>query len=146
MKKIINGKAYDTDTARELGVWHNTWDTRDWNYTCETLYIKRTGEHFLHGEGGPMTRYARSDGDNRWRGGEDIIPLTYDSARKWAEEHLTADEYAAAFGVPDESAEDVVLSVHIPATLAANIRAAASKAGLSLSAYVTGILTGAEAK
>lgn len=136
MKKIINGKLYDTDTAKELGAWHNTSDYRDFHYVHETLYRKRTGEFFLHGEGGPMTQYAESAGQNSWTSGEKIIPLTIASAREWAEEHLTADEYAEIFGMPDEDGGKVTLCVQIPADLDARLREQAAARGTTLTALV----------
>lgn len=138
MKKIINGKVYDTDKARELGYDGGGDGFSRWT---ETLFQKRTGEFFLHGEGGPMTKYAVSTGQNQWSGGAKIIPLTPSSARKWAEEHLEADDYEAIFGIPDEdSAERVTLCIQVPPDLDARLRAAASERGISLSAHINNIL------
>lgn len=103
MKKIINGKKYDTETATYLGRYQspgNGWS--DFSYYEETLYRKKTGEFFLHGEGGPMTRYARSESGNTRTGGETIIPLTIDEAKAWAEEKLEADKYEEIFGEVEE--------------------------------------------
>lgn len=47
MKKIINGKKYDTETAKEICHYQNTWDTGNFNYDAYTLYLKRTGEFFF---------------------------------------------------------------------------------------------------
>lgn len=140
MKKIIDGKLYDTYTAKSCGSWANTYDTRDFHRVSETLYRKKTGEFFLHGEGGPMTQYARAIEQNSWTGGERIYPLNYAEAQKWAEEHLDADEYAAVFGMPDENAEDVQLNVYVPAQLMAALRARASEAGTSVTATVEAAL------
>lgn len=140
MKKIINGKVYDTDTARDMG--GDSYSNRgDFSYWSETLYQKRTGEFFLYGEGGPMSRYAETVGQNEWSGGEKIIPLSLAKAREWAEEHLTADEYEAAFGLPDEDAEDVALYVKVPAVLMAKLRARAAEAEKSVTEIVNGILS-----
>lgn len=136
MKKIINGKLYDTDKARELGSWASTWDVRDFHHVIETLYVKRTGEYFLHGVGGPASKYARSVGQNSWSGDEKIIPLTVKAAKEWAEEHLSADEYEAIWGLPDEDAEDVALNISIPARLMAQIRQAAAEQSKSITEYV----------
>ena len=65
MKKIINGKKYDTDTAQELASWDNGGGWRDFHHCEETLYRKKTGEFFLFGEGGPMTKYAVSTGQTQ---------------------------------------------------------------------------------
>ena len=104
MRKVIRGKLYDTGTAREVGEWSDGYPS-DFRYVSETLYCKRTGEYFVHGEGGAMSRYAESCGQNQWQGGEAITPLTYDAAREWAEGHLDADEYEAEFGIPDEGVD-----------------------------------------
>ena len=139
MKKIINGKVYDTDTARDMG-GDSFGNYGDFSHWSETLYQKRTGEFFLHGEGGPMSRYAETIGQNQWSGGEKIIPLSPAKAREWAEEHLSADEYEAAFGLPDEDAEDVVLYVKIPASMMAKLKAQAAERGASVTEIVNEML------
>ena len=144
MKKIIAGKLYDTETAHECGSYSNTSDYRDWHHEVETLYRKRTGEYFLHGAGGPMSRYAKSCGDNHWSGGEAIIPLSLTKAREWAEEHLDADDYEAIFGLPDEDDGDrQTLVVQLPAALVARIRQGAASDGESLTAHVEKLLRAA---
>lgn len=142
MKKIIANKLYNTDTAREIGCWSNMADSRNFSWYCETLYQKRTGEYFLHGEGGPMTQYAVTIGQNSWSGGEKIMPLTYETARQWAEEHMDADDYAEAFGMPDEDGGVETLHVQLPSDLMAAIRKQAAERGMSLRAYVEQVLRG----
>lgn len=102
MKKIINGKKYDTDTAKELASDGNGLGYRDFRNVHEALYIKRTGEYFLYGCGGAMSKYAHAIDDNSWSGGEKIVPLTEAEAREWAETHIDADEYEAIFGEVEE--------------------------------------------
>ena len=48
MKKIINGKMYNTDTAKELAGWSSPGGRGDFSHYEETLYQKRTGEFLLH--------------------------------------------------------------------------------------------------
>lgn len=111
MKKIINGRIYDTNTAKELGRDDQTYGNfSDWE---ETLYRKSTGEYFLHGEGGPQTKYAQQVGENSWTGGEKIIPLSIESAQKWAEEHLEADDYERIFGIIEENEDGKKTTVSI---------------------------------
>lgn len=111
MKKIINGRIYDTNTAKELGRDDQTYGNfSDWE---ETLYRKSTGEYFLHGEGGPQTKYAQQVGENSWTGGEKIIPLSIESAQKWAEEHLDADDYERIFGIIEENEDGKKTTVSI---------------------------------
>lgn len=106
MKKIIDGKVYDTDTARFIGKWSNGCYGGDYNYVYEELYCKRTGEYFLYGEGGAGTVYSEMVGSNSWSSGEDIELLTYNEAREWAEEHLTADDYLDEFeAIPEDDSK-----------------------------------------
>lgn len=132
MKKIINGKRYDTNTAKELGYYEYS-NRRDFHHWEETLYRKNTGEYFLHGVGGAMSRYAESCGQNEWCGGEKIIPLTLEAAQKWAEEYLDADEYEKIFTVSDEK-HTATFSLS-ESTIEA-IKKGASAAGISLSDYI----------
>ena len=101
MKKIINGKKYDTETAKKVGYWTNNYSCSDFQCCEETLYRKKTGEYFLYGSGGPMSKYSQSYG-NMTGGGEKIIPMTEADARKWAEKHLDGDEYEEIFGEVEE--------------------------------------------
>ena len=102
MKKIINGKKYDTKTAECVAEWHNRHFPSDFDYCSEDLYRKKTGEFFLHGEGGARSKYAQRYGQNSWGGGEDITPLTEAEAREWVEEHCDGDDYEKIFGeVPE---------------------------------------------
>ena len=142
MKKIISGKVYDTDKARELGSDSYS-NPRDFHHWSETLYVKRTGEYFLHGEGGPASRYAERVEQNMWSGGEQLIPLTYDKAREWAEEHLSGDEYEEIFGEVSEDAEDVQLSFRVSAATDAKLRRIAGEQGISITAALERIIENA---
>lgn len=57
MKKIINGRKYDTDTACCVGTIYKGRNKRDYCYYEESLFQKKTGEFFLYGEGGPSSKY-----------------------------------------------------------------------------------------
>ena len=102
MKKIINGRMYNTDTAKRLCSADNGGSCRDFSHWEEELYQKKTGEFFLYGEGGPASKYSRSCGQNEWCGGCDITPMTEQQAREWMERNATADEYIEVFGEPEE--------------------------------------------
>ena len=132
MKKIINGKLYDTTTAREVAGCYHGEGPRDFHHYSEKLYRKRTGEYFLAGEGGPMTHYAVSAGQNSWSGGEKIIPLTYSEATEWAEREMDADDYQAEFGQVSDG-ELAHLHISLPADVADRIRKAAAAEGISVS-------------
>ena len=132
MKKIINGKRYDTDAAKLIGGWEENLPT-DLFYTGEDLYRKRTGEFFLHCFGGAKTRFARRIDGDRWTGGEEIIPLSEESAKEWAEENLDADEYESAFDVLEGR---VIRSVSLTERAAEKAESAAKENGLNFSAYI----------
>ena len=101
MKKIINGKKYNTETAEFIGDYSYS-NPSDFHYFSEELYRKKTGEFFLYGEGGPASKYAEAVGVRACAGGEKIIPLTIDEAKEWAEKNLDADKYEELFGEVEE--------------------------------------------
>lgn len=135
MKRVINNKLYDTNTAKKLGVYEPNPYGSDLNWFSETLYQKRTGEFFLHGDGNAASKYSKSCGQNSWCGDERIIPLNYDEAQKWAEEHLDGDKYISIFGEPEEG-DKTQMSLWISEKTAAKIRQGAAAAGSSISEYV----------
>ena len=101
MKKIINSKLYDTETAKEIGSTYNGLNCGDSSYCEEKLYLKKTGEFFLYGEGGPMTKYGRAVGDG-YAWGESIVPIDIADAKKWVQENLDVETYVNLFGVVEE--------------------------------------------
>lgn len=113
MKKVINGRLYNTDTAKELATY-DYGSPADFSHFTETLYRKRNGEYFIYGEGGPASRYAqRAYGDDAFIGGEKIVPMKLEAARKWGERALDGDEYEKIFGRPDEDGEMQNLHVQV---------------------------------
>lgn len=101
MKKIINGRKYDTETATLIAKWDNG-IYGDFTSVSEELYEKRNGEWFLYGSGGAKTKYAVATGSNSWGGGEGITPLTEDEAKEWAEKHLSVEQYEEIWGPVEE--------------------------------------------
>jgi hypothetical protein len=120
MKKIINGKRYNTKTAKELAHIGNRNDYNDFNFWRETLYVKKTGEYFLLKEGGANSKYGVWNG-NSGGYGEFIEPILFDNAKKWAEQ-LDGDEYETIFG--DVIQEDVEMNQLISLLLPKNIHSA----------------------
>ena len=102
MKKIINGRLYNTETAQIITDYSNGLCCNDFRWIEETLYRKRNGEFFLHGEGGPMTKYAKQIDTNSWCSGEAISPLSDAEAREWMEQCADADTYIRCFGDVEE--------------------------------------------
>ena len=100
-KKIIRGKLYNTETAEYLGSYMYGAPS-DFRYTEEYLYRKKTGEYFLAGSGGPLSKYRKDCRPNGWGWGSEIIPMSLEAAKDWVEEYLDAEEYIDIFGEPEE--------------------------------------------
>ena len=88
MRKVIEGKRYDTETATKVADDSYS-NYGDLGYWCEELYHTNKGNWFLAGEGGAMSPYARSVGQNETGGGSAIIPFTRDEALAWLETHAS---------------------------------------------------------
>ena len=136
MKKIISGRLYNTETAQEVGSWSNNLSYRDFNHCEETLYRKRTGEFFLYGVGGPNSPYAERVDNHSWIGGRAIRPLTFEKAREWAEEKLSAGEYEAIFGEVSEDETDCLISAIIKASNRERLRRAVAQSGKTIGAIL----------
>ena len=101
MREIINGKMYNTETAKMLDSYTYS-NPGDFNYLYEALYQKQNGEFFLHGEGGAKSIYSVRYGTNEWGGGERLIPYTMEDAKLWMAAHGNVDTYCEVFGEPEE--------------------------------------------
>lgn len=108
MRAIINGVRYDTEKAVLVGEADNLGrgadSVTDASYWEAGLYkTPRSGRFFIAGRGGPMSRFARSSGQNTWTGGSRIIPLDVEDALEWAEENLGAEAIEKHFEIEDAS-------------------------------------------
>ena len=139
MKKIINGKVYDTETAHSICTWDNG-VYEGFDSIEETLYRKRTGEFFIFGEGGARTKYATVSDNNHWSGGSEIVPLTWEAAREWAEAHMDADGYEAIFGPVAEDDSRTVVTISLSVGSLETAKRSAAQAGMSLSAYIESLI------
>lgn len=102
MKRIINGKMYNTETAKYIACFDNGLHHNDFSYYYEELYRKKTGEFFLYGEGGAASPYCEYLPGNTRAYGENIIPLNLYEAKEWAENHLSVERYIEVFGEVEE--------------------------------------------
>lgn len=92
MKKIIDGKRYNTQTAKQVAGWSNDLGYSDFDHIEEALYHTKNGNWFLYGRGGPKTKYFRFAPGGNKSSGEDIIPLYPNEALMWLEKHEFTDE------------------------------------------------------
>lgn len=97
MKKIVNGKTYNTYTAEPVVTWTNGFSYSDLRNVIEVLMKTPKGAYFAFGKGGPMTKYAHNTTD-RFSGGADIIPLTEEEALGWLVERELHDVAEDEFG------------------------------------------------
>lgn len=101
MRRIIDGKMYNTATATLVGEYRYS-TSNDWFYECEELYLKKNGEWFMLGEGGSKSKYREQCGSSNWCGGEVIKPFTKEEAKKWLEDNKCTAAYIKYFGEPEE--------------------------------------------
>lgn len=85
MKRTVDGKTYNTETANFIASWSNDLGWSDFRHVEEDLYVTGRGNFFLCGKGGPSSHYARSCGSNTWSEGSGIITLTREEALEWCE-------------------------------------------------------------
>ena len=130
MNKVINGKRYDTEKAELVGNWTNGHRYGEFQYECEELYRKKTGEFFLYGSGGPMSSYAVPSGNNNWTGSSEITPLTIDEAKKWVEKNLDADDYEKYFELEEEG--NITFSLLLPENLYKKLKEESEKSSKSM--------------
>lgn len=135
MKKIIDGKLYDTETALKIACYYS--DDSPAAPTClqETLYRKKTGEFFLHGKGGSESKYAKLKGGKQWCGAEAIIPLTYEAAQSWAEKNLDTIQYEEIFGPIAESNAKKTVTLYLQENILEQAKRVAQQKNMQISAF-----------
>lgn len=142
MRRWIKRKLYDTGTAQKMGSFEGG-QKGSFKYYEETLYRKSSGEYFLYGKGGAMTRYAKADpyGEG-FTGGEDITPLTVTTALDWVEEHLPPEEFEKIMAMEEEKKKDPSRSVTFELTIEERdrLQQAAEKSGMTQGEYIRKIV------
>jgi hypothetical protein len=102
MRRVIDGKVFDTKTATAVAEWESPHGVGDFERCEETLYKTSKGNFFIAGSGGPMTRWsepARGGGLGAGRGIEPVSPAT---ALAWCEmKDVDADVIEAHFEVEE---------------------------------------------
>ncbi len=102
MKKVINGKIYNTETATCIADWDNGRYGRDFGRCEESLFVTKKGVYFIYGDGGAATRWSVPVGNNGSAGGDGIEVLSKAEALEWCETHgVNADTIAEYFEVQE---------------------------------------------
>ena len=102
MRKLIEGKLYDTETATMIAETQNRLGNSDFRNLDETIYNTKNGKYSLYSHGGAMTKYATSYGGSTG-GGLDIIPLTEKEVKEHLENWGKTAKNIELFGKPEEA-------------------------------------------
>lgn len=97
MKRIINGKTYNTETAQHIcDLPSPTCDESNFNYNNTSLYRAKKGTYFIAGEGGYMSQWSRRE-ENSWVNGSGIRVITKKEAQELAEDsNIDPDDFVKA--------------------------------------------------
>lgn len=101
MKKIINGKKYDTGTASLICGHDNGRICSDFYFYKECLYKKKTGEFFIHEEGNAASCVAEMQ-NGFSVGGRRINPISEAEAMDFVEKYGTVEDYERLWGEVEE--------------------------------------------
>lgn len=126
MERIIKGKRYNTATAKKCSGAVDYGSVNELDYYSLALYRKRSGEFFFHRDvfRGPMR--------------DDLIPISVDEARQWAEEHLSSKEYESIFGAVQDDGSRTTVTLSTAAVERA--RRAAAAQGVTIGAYIESLI------
>lgn len=97
MKRIIDGKTYNTDTASRICDTSNDYYQSDFNVENSDLYVTKRGSYFIAGSGGARSRFAQCVPDG-YCGGDGIIPISREDALAECEMHGSTDDIEKFFG------------------------------------------------
>lgn len=98
MKRIINGKRYDTETSILIGVSVSPLPQSSHSWWTAALHkTPRSGDYFLVGQGGPMTVWHRNAGGDGKLTGWGILPMNEAAAERWASHELTKRAFKVWF-------------------------------------------------
>ena len=98
MKRVIDGKLYNTETAEEIASFCSG-QCGDFNFYEAIMYRTKKGALFLYESGGPFSKMGESNGKESY-GTSALTVLNTDQALSWANENskeLAASESEAIF-------------------------------------------------
>jgi hypothetical protein len=131
MKRIIRNKVYDTDTATLIKQADHPNITSGEGSCKQSLFRKKTGDYFLFVSGARTDTFHNLVLENNVHDRErHIYPLTYEQARSWAEDEMTADEWLAIFE-PVEDDSLTALNLTLSASSVSKFKLAAQQQQIS---------------
>lgn len=131
MKRIIKNKVYDTATAQLIKQADHPNITNGEGSCKQSLYRKKTGDYFLFVDGARTDVFHNIGLENNAHDRErHIYHLTYEQARSWAEEEMTADEWLENFE-PVEDNSLCALSLTLSASAVSKFRLTAQRQQIS---------------
>ena len=89
MRRVINGKVYDTQTADTVVNLDNDLSGSDFNFQRISLYRTKKGVFFIAGTTGAFGRFCVMEDDGSRSDGSGIDVITKDEAREIAENAQT---------------------------------------------------------
>ena len=89
MKKVIDGKTYNTETAESIHKTGNGLYPGDFMGYEETLYKTKKGGFFLYGIGNANSRYAARVDNHTYCPGSDIRVISTEQATEWLKTNNT---------------------------------------------------------
>lgn len=103
MRKVIDGKAYDTSTADLIcDISRPGFNSTDFEWDHTGLYRTKKGAFFIAGEGNALSRWFVSVGKDGRGGGEGLTLVDEQEARGWVEQFGTPEDFVKCFGEPEE--------------------------------------------
>jgi hypothetical protein len=102
MKRILDGKIYDTETATlraDISGNDGALPSNEFEWQHTGLYVSPRGTYFIAGRGGARSRWAKPMGLGTGPG-EGLIIISDAEARNLFEKFGDMDKYAEYFGEP----------------------------------------------
>ncbi|QDZ26599.1 hypothetical protein [Noviherbaspirillum sp. UKPF54] len=104
MKRVVDGKTYDTETASEICQLPCNAHAGDFRWHETYLFQTKNGRFFLAGCGGPLTMWAKSVEGNGKTSGSGLRPISPEEARLHMEEAECSTEEFDEVGLAVEEA------------------------------------------
>lgn len=136
MRRIVDGKAYDTETAELLAEFRYGYPGEDDHYQ-ESLYRTAGNGFFLACNGAEDSPYALLLREDIARPGADIVPLTDAEVLRWLEDYEYTEVIERVFGTLPEAGDGMVMVwSRVSKDVQQQLADAAERAGQSPEAWI----------